>query len=75
MHFLSWLLEQIDEPVPESRVAKIVYWDINNGCMNPLRSAAQVREHFYERHAAHAAEIVGSLDQAFKAYADSLGEN
>ena len=70
MHFLSWLLEQADEPGDHFTVANIIYTDINNGCMSPVRSVVQMKDHFIRRHPVKGPQIVEMIADAFVAYVD-----
>lgn len=70
MHFLSWLLEQGDEPGDHYPLANIVYTDINNGCMPPIKSVQQMKEHFSRRHPVKGPQIVDMISNAFVAYVD-----
>lgn len=70
MHFLSWVLEQADEPGDHYAIANILYTDINNGCMPPVKSVLQIKEHFSRRHPSKGQQIVDMITNAFVAYVD-----
>lgn len=75
MKFLSWLLDQIDEPTRVGRFGKVCWDDINNGCASTKFGPMDWRDHFNEKHPSTADNLNSLLVMAYSVYIKTLDEN
>jgi len=50
MRFSTWLFEQLEDVGPFSKIAKICWDDVNNGCGVATFTASQWADHFILKH-------------------------
>ena len=72
--FLEWLLDQSHCTDCVGKLARLVYSDTNNGCLNYARSAQNIQDHFADKHKRSFPILQGLLHEAFKEYAASLAK-
>ena len=68
MHFITWLFEQLDDPGPHQRFAKLAWDDVNNGCAHIRFSVKQWQDHFFEKHPDSSKILIPMLIDAYVQY-------
>lgn len=68
MHFITWLFEQLEDPGPNQRFAKLCWDDVNNGCAHIRFSVKQWQDHFFAKHPDSANTLVPMLINAYIDY-------
>lgn len=74
MLFLEWLLDQRNDEGVHSRLARLIWRDIETGCLQPVKSVIELGDHYREHHGHIAYRVNTLISEAFGAYTDRFSK-